>query len=93
MLGIPFLAISAALIDVKKGDLTLRVGIKEVHFSLSQCLKQHEVIQAKCIRIDNAILGCKCSSTRLADPNRNPRDARFIIFYSHFISPSFSKVS
>ena len=35
----PFLATGAALIDVKKGELTLRVGAEAVHFSLNQSLK------------------------------------------------------
>ena len=39
----PFLATGATLIDVKKGELTLRAGTKEVHFSFNQCLKQHYV--------------------------------------------------
>ena len=36
----PFLAIGAALIDVKKGELTLRVGNEAMHFNLNHCLKQ-----------------------------------------------------
>ena len=59
LLGRPFLATEATFIDVKKGELTLRVGPEEVHFNLSKSLKQHDVEQAKCIRIDNATLGCK----------------------------------
>ena len=35
----PFLAIGAALIDVKKGELTLRVGNEAMHFNLNHCLK------------------------------------------------------
>ena len=46
LLGRPFLATGAALIDVKKGELTLRVRTKEVHFNLNQSLKQHDVEQA-----------------------------------------------
>ena len=38
LLGRPFLAIEATLIDVKKGELTLRVG-EEVHFKLNTSLK------------------------------------------------------
>ena len=34
LLGRPLLAIGAALIDVKKGELTLRVGDEAVHFNL-----------------------------------------------------------
>ena len=36
----PFLATGATLIDVKKGELTLRVGDKAVYFNLNQSLKQ-----------------------------------------------------
>ena len=46
LLGRPFLAIGAALIDVKKGELTLRVGTEEAHFNLNQILKQHDVEKA-----------------------------------------------
>ena len=58
-LGRPFLATSATLIDVKKGELTLRFGIEEVHFNLNQSLKQYDVEQAKCMRINSIILVCK----------------------------------
>ena len=40
LLGRPFLATGAALIDVKKGELTLRVGYEAVHFNMNQSLKQ-----------------------------------------------------
>ena len=39
LLGRPFLATGAALIDAKKGELTLRVGDEAVHFNLNQSLK------------------------------------------------------
>ena len=39
LLGRPFLSIRSALIDVKKRELTLRVGDEEVHFNLNQSLK------------------------------------------------------
>ena len=39
LLGRPFLAISATLIDVKKGEVTLRIGTEEVQFNLNQSLK------------------------------------------------------
>ena len=35
LLGRPFLAIEVALIDVKKGELTLMVGNEAVHFNLN----------------------------------------------------------
>ena len=40
LLGRPFFATGAALIDVKKEELTLRVGDEAVHFNLNQSLKQ-----------------------------------------------------
>ena len=40
LLGRPFLAIGAALIDVKKIELTLRVRDEAVHFNLNHSLKQ-----------------------------------------------------
>ena len=39
LLGRPFLAIGAALIDVKNGELTLMVGNEVVHFNLNHSLK------------------------------------------------------
>ena len=40
LLGRPFLVIGAALIDVKKGELTHRVRDEAVHFNLNHSLKQ-----------------------------------------------------
>ena len=39
LLGRPFLATGVTLIDVKKGELTLRVGDEAVHFNLNHNLK------------------------------------------------------
>ena len=39
LLGRPFLAIEASLIDMKKGKLTLRVRNEAVHFNLNHSLK------------------------------------------------------
>ena len=46
LLGRPFLATGAALIDVKKGELNLRVGDEAVHFNLNDSLKQPELKSA-----------------------------------------------
>ena len=48
----PFLATSAALIDVKNVELTLRVGEEEVKFNLNQSLKQHDNEEVHCMRIE-----------------------------------------
>ena len=42
-LGRPFLEIGATLIDVKKGELTLRVGDEAVHFNLNDSLKHPKI--------------------------------------------------
>ena len=42
LLGRPFLAIGAVLIDVKKGELTFKVGDEVVHFNLNQSLNHPE---------------------------------------------------
>ena len=48
LLGRPFLAIGAALIDAKKGELTLRVRDEAVHFNLNHSLKQPELSNVDC---------------------------------------------
>ena len=48
LLGRPFLEIGVALIDVKKGELTLRVGDETVHFNLNHSLKQPELSNVDC---------------------------------------------
>ena len=42
LLGRPFLATGAALIDVEKGELTLRMGNEVVHFNLNKSLTQSD---------------------------------------------------
>ena len=48
LLGRPFLDTKVALIDVKKGELTLRVGEEVVHFNLNESLKQFDCDNAEC---------------------------------------------
>ena len=55
LLGRPFLAKEAALIDVKKGELTLRVGDEAVHFNLNHSLKQPELSNANCEIVETKI--------------------------------------
>ena len=55
LLGGPFLAIGATLIDVKKGELTLRVGTEEVQFNLNQSLKQPNFKGDHCMRVEDVI--------------------------------------
>ena len=55
LLGRPFLATGAALIDVKKGKLTLRVGEEPIHFNMNQSLKQSECESADCKTVDTIV--------------------------------------
>ena len=55
LLGRPFLATGATLIDVKKGELTLRVGDEAVHFNLNHNLKQPELSNADCEILETKI--------------------------------------
>ena len=51
----PFLATGATLIDVKKGEHTLRVGKEEVHFNVNQSLKHLDFDNAKCKIVDQIV--------------------------------------
>ena len=55
LLGRPFLATGAALIDLKKRELTLRVGDEAVHFNLNHSLKQLELSSADCEIVETKI--------------------------------------
>ena len=53
LLGRPFLAIRAALIDVQKGELTLRVGNEAMHFNLNRSLEHPDVDAEICMALEN----------------------------------------
>ena len=55
LLGRTFLAIGAPLIDVKKRELTLRVGDEAVHFNLNDILKQPELRSTDCEFVETKI--------------------------------------
>ena len=54
LLGRPFLATGAALIDVQKGELALRVGDEAVHFNLNKSLEQPNVDAEICMVVENS---------------------------------------
>ena len=56
LLGRPFLATRETLIDVKKWELTLRVGDEVVHFNLNHSLKQPELSSTDCEIVETKIL-------------------------------------
>ena len=53
LLGRPFLAIGVALIDVQKGELTLRVGNEAMHFNLNRSLEHPDVDAESCMVLEN----------------------------------------
>ena len=55
LLGRPFLSIGASLIDVKKGELILRIGDEVVHFNLNQSLKHPEFDNVDCKIVETKI--------------------------------------
>ena len=55
LLGRPFLATWATLINVKKGELTLRVRDEAVHFNLNHSLKQLKISNADCEIVETKI--------------------------------------
>ena len=54
LLGRLFLATGVALIDVQKGELTLRVGEEAVHFNLNKGLEQPDVDAGSCMAVENS---------------------------------------
>ena len=54
LLGRPFSATGAALIDVQKGELALRVGDEAVHFNLNKGLEQPDVDAGSCMAVKNS---------------------------------------
>ena len=53
LIGRPFLVTGAALIDVQKGELTLRVGNEAVHFNLNRSLEYPDVDVESCMAFEN----------------------------------------
>ena len=81
LLGIPFLDTGATLIDVKKGELTLRLGDEKVHFNLNQCLKRSDFDNAECKIVEQVVpinselkYGCKIQSSK----NENEKNFQYI---------------
>ncbi|XP_073018529.1 uncharacterized protein [Primulina eburnea] len=63
--GRPFLATGRALIDVHKGELTLRVGGEEVIFNIYHAMKgSNEVSTCKSINVINSCMSLDCAGMR-----------------------------
>ena len=55
MVGRPFLSTGTTLIEVKKGELNLRVRDEAVHFNLNQSLKQLEFDNTDCKIVETKV--------------------------------------
>ena len=63
LLGRPFLATGATLIDLQKGELTLRVGNEAVHFNINRCLEHPDVDAESCMAVgNNSLLNVELNS-------------------------------
>ena len=81
LLGRPFLAIGVALIYVKKGELTLRVGDEAIHFNLDQSLKRPEFNNVDCKTVETTvpiIYELKCDCKIQSSINENGMNFQFI---------------
>ena len=81
LLGRLFLATGAALIDVQKGELTLRVGKEAVHFNLNKSLTQSDVDAENFNFVDNSspISFDLISNCNLQHPiNENEMNSQYI---------------
>ena len=56
LLGSPFLATGVALIDIQKGELTLRVGDEAMHFNINRSLEHPNVESDSCMAVRNTSL-------------------------------------
>ncbi|KAL0444656.1 UNVERIFIED_CONTAM: hypothetical protein Slati_2188300 [Sesamum latifolium] len=52
ILGRPFLATGKALIDVQKGQLTLRINVEEVVFNVFKAMKHPKIVDHEAFSID-----------------------------------------
>ena len=77
-LGRPFLATGAALIDVQKGELTLRVGNEVVHFNLNRSLEHPDVDAESCMAVENnSLLSVELNSDSILQHSINEIEMNF----------------
>ena len=78
LLGRPFLATGAALIDVQKGEMTLRVGNEAVHFNLNRSLEHPDVDAESCMAIENnSLLSVELNSDYILQHSINEIEMNF----------------
>ena len=78
LLGRPFLATGAALIDVKKGELTLRMGNEAVHFNINRSLEHPDVDAESCMPVgNNSLLNVELNSDCILQYSINEIEMNF----------------
>ena len=78
LLGRPFLATGAALIDVQKGELTLRVGNEAVHFNINRSLEHPDVDAESCKAVgNNSLLNVELNSDCILQHSINEIEMNF----------------
>ena len=78
LLGRPFLATGAALIDVQKGELTLRVGDEVVHFTSNRSLEHPNVEADSCMAVgNNSLLNVELNSDCILQHSINEIEMNF----------------
>ena len=78
LLARPFLATRAALIDVHKGELTLRVGNEAVHFNNNKCLEHPDVDADSCMAVgNNSLLNVELNSDCILQHSINEIEKNF----------------
>ena len=78
LLGGPFLATGAALIDVQKGELTLSVGDEAVHFNINRSLEHPNVEEDSCMAVgNNSLLNVELNSDCILQHSINEIEMNF----------------
>ena len=81
LLGRPFIATRAALIDVQKGELTLRVGDEAVHFNTNRSLEHPNVEADSCMAVrNNSLLNDELNSDCIIQHSINEIEMNFQYF-------------
>ena len=78
LVGRPFLAIGATLIDVQKGELTLRVGNEAMHFNINRSLEHPDVDVDSCMAVgNNSLLDVELNSDCILQHSINEIEINF----------------
>ena len=78
LLGRPLLATGVALIDVQKGELTLRVGNEAVHFNINRSLEHPNVEKDSCMVVrSNSLLNDEVNSDCIIQNSINEIEMNF----------------